>query len=281
MYKTAECVSPAHPDKLCDQISDMILDACLEQDKESRVAIETMGGHGEIYVCGELTTRADVDITKCVTQVLKDNRYTEPYKLLTNIMEQSPDIARGVDTGGAGDQGIMVGYATNENPAKIPMELYLARKILKALWDYNLDCRDAKSQVTMLDGAVTAIVLSAERIPAKALQIFLEHVILPDLTIHPTFQMFCNPAGDWDNGGFNADTGLTGRKLAVDNYGPQIEIGGGCFSGKDYTKVDRSGAYMARSIACHFLKLNDQFTDCKVKLAYSIGVAQPVMVSIN
>lgn len=253
MYKTAECVSPAHPDKLCDQISDRILDACLEQDPEARVAIETMGGHGEIYVVGELTTTADVDITECVSQVLIDNRYTESYKLLTNISEQSPDIAQGVDTGGAGDQGIMVGYATRENAQMIPNELAIARRILKTLWSYNLDCRDAKSQVTMLGDEVTAIVLSAERIPATALLIFLEHVILPDLKLHKTFQAFCNPAGDWGHGGFDADTGLTGRKLAVDNYGPQIEIGGGCFSGKDFTKVDRSGAYIARYMACNIL----------------------------
>ena len=166
MYKTAECVSPAHPDKLCDQISDIILDACLEQDPNSRVAMETMGGHGQIYVTGELTTKADVDIEKCVHIVLLENRYNpKDYKIHQNIVSQSPDIARGVDTGGAGDQGIMVGYAIANTPGQIPAELYLARHILKLLWTHFEQARDSKSQVTMLDGMIHTIVLSAERIP--------------------------------------------------------------------------------------------------------------------
>jgi S-adenosylmethionine synthetase len=156
-YKTAECVSPAHPDKLCDQISDIILDACLEQDPDSRVAIETMGGHGQIYITGELTTRADVDIQRCVDTVLSDNRYNpNDYRITTSIVGQSPDIARGVNTGGAGDQGIMVGYATWDQfgnmPANfIPVELSLSRFILQTLWSYFEQARDSKSQVTLLD----------------------------------------------------------------------------------------------------------------------------------
>ncbi len=282
MYKTAECVSPAHPDKLCDQISDIILDACLEQDPNSRVAMETMWGHGHIYVTGELTTKADVDIEHCVQTVLLENRYNpKDYKIHQNIVSQSPDIARGVDTGGAGDQGIMVGYAIANTPGQIPPELYLARHILKLLWTHFEQARDSKSQVTMLDGMIHTIVLSAERIPGDILKSFIQGIILPQFSnIHPGLQIFTNEAWDWDNGWFEADTGVTGRKLAVDNYGPQIEIGGGAFSGKDYTKVDRSGAYMARLMARTFLKTMN-LDECKVKLAYSIWVAEPVMVSCN
>lgn len=213
IYKTAECVSPAHPDKLCDQISDLILDACLEQDPDSRVAMETMGGHGQIYLTGELTTAADVDIQQCVSQVLIDNRYDpSDYKIFTNIVSQSPDIARGVDTGGAGDQGIMVGYATRESEQLIPLELALARELLKRLWYTFDDARDAKSQISLLDGKIRVIVLSAERISKHLLREFVDEFIAGDgkgSMVHPGIQVFINEAGDWSNGGFEADTGLT------------------------------------------------------------------------
>lgn len=219
IYKTAECVSPAHPDKLCDQISDIILDACLEQDPDSRVAMETMGGHGQIYLTGELTTAADVDIQQCVSQVLIDNRYDpSDYKIFANIVSQSPDIARGVDTGGAGDQGIMVGYATRESEQLIPLELALARDILQKLWHSLDDARDAKSQISLLDGKIRVIVLSAERIAKSILREFIDDYlngcgmrssIKESTGLHPDLQVFVNEAGDWSNGGFEADTGLT------------------------------------------------------------------------
>lgn len=275
MLKTAECVTPNHPDKLCDRISDAILDACLEQDPMSRVAIETMGGHGIITITGELTTQAYVNVHEVVRNIVGDK-----YGIQTNIVQQSPEIAQGVDTGGAGDQGIMVGYACKENEAMIPQELYLARKLAQEI--YKMFPHDGKTQVTIDEhGEVQTIVASFQKTESIALENFIERWIdregipcTPDVVIH------ANPGGEWRVGGFEADTGVTGRKLAVDNYGPQIPIGGGAFSGKDATKVDRSAAYMARRIAVDVLKATDA-KEVIVKLAYAIGVAKPVMVSIQ
>jgi S-adenosylmethionine synthetase len=271
MIKTAECVTPMHPDKICDRISDAILDACLEQDPKSRVAIETMGGHGVITVTGELTTKAYVNIPEVVKRVTKNK-----YGVQTNIVSQSPLISQGVDTGGAGDQGIMVGYACNENKAMIPQELYLARDLCQFL--YKKFPYDGKTQITLKNDRVETVVASFQNVSKKILKKeiskWLKTHKLSAKTIH------ANPAGDWSQGGFEADTGITGRKLAVDNYGPQIPIGGGCFSGKDATKVDRSGAYMARRMAVDYLKKH-KAKEVVVKLAYAIGVAEPVMVSVN
>lgn len=271
--KTAESVTPNHPDKLCDRISDAILDACLRQDPMSRVAIETMGGHGIITITGELTTKAYVNVHEIVRTIVD-----EKYGIQTNIVQQSPEIANGVDTGGAGDQGIMVGYACDDNEALIPQELYLARSLCEHL--YKGFPYDGKTQITLDDdGLVHTIVASFQNAPQQQLKNAVfgwvnenEDKVCEALTIH------INPAGDWNIGGFEADTGLTGRKLAVDNYGPQIPIGGGCFSGKDATKVDRSAAYMARKIAVDLL-LKCSAKNVTVKLAYAIGVAEPVMVS--
>lgn len=271
--KTAESVTPSHPDKLCDRISDAILDACLEQDPLSRVAIETMGGHGIITITGELTTNAYVNIHDVVRKIVGDK-----YGIQTNIVTQSPEIARGVDNGGAGDQGIMVGYACSDNEDMIPQELYLARKLAKNLYEtYSFD---GKTQVTIDDNnQVLTIVASFQNVSSVDLKTAIYRWIeengiecKPDVVVH------ANPAGDWSQGGFEADTGLTGRKLAVDNYGPQIPIGGGCFSGKDATKVDRSAAYMARHTAVQILKAHKAI-DVVVKLAYAIGIAKPVMAT--
>lgn len=274
MLKTAECVSPKHPDKVCDQISDAILDACLEQDPMSRVAIETMGGHNLITITGELTTNAYVDIPAIVRGIVG-----EKYGIQTNIVKQSPEIANGVDTGGAGDQGIMVGYACRDNDSKIPQELYLARDLCHFI--YSRHKEDGKTQITINGkGEIKTIVASFCNVPkGELMDIVYDWLESNELT---TEDMHCNPAGDWNQGGFDADTGLTGRKLAVDNYGPQIPIGGGAFSGKDATKVDRSAAYMARKIAVDLLKRHGienggDAIAVTVKLAYSIGVAEPVM----
>lgn len=267
--KTAECVAPGHPDKVCDQISDAILDECLRQDPKSRVAIEVMGGHGIISITGELTTEAFVYMDRIAKNVYQKIGYTDQIGVTVNVVSQSPDIAQGVDTGGAGDQGIMVGYATAENKAMIPQELFLAREILRQL--PKGFGPDAKSQVTLNDsGEVDTIVISAMHAPKAA------YKPLEDLakSFKPK-RFFVNPTGQFVVGGFAADTGLTGRKLAVDNYGPQIPLGGGCFSGKDPSKVDRSGAYMARKIACDLVREGSQVA--LVKIAYSIGVAEPVM----
>jgi S-adenosylmethionine synthetase len=270
MLKTAEAVSPKHPDKVCDQISDAILDECLRQDPKSRVAIETMGGHNIITITGELTTDAYVNIPEIVKSVVGDK-----YGVQVNIVKQSQDIARGVDTGGAGDQGIMVGYACRDNKEMIPQELYLARSLCKFL--YHKYPEDGKTQITIDENKVIQTIVASfcnvsQDDLLNSINVWLDENKLKSAKI------YCNPAGDWTHGSFDADTGLTGRKLAVDNYGPQIPIGGGAFSGKDATKVDRSGAYMARKIAVDLLN-NHGFNEVYVKLAYSIGVAEPVMAT--
>lgn len=282
MPQTAESVSPSHPDKMCDRISDAILDECLHQDPNSRVAVETMGGHGEIKVTGEVTTHADVDIEKIIKRIAG-----EDFIIQVNIKAQSPEIANGVDDGGAGDQGIMVGYACDDNEAMIPDEQFLARQICKRL--YNKFPFDGKTQVTMEAGKIKTVVASFQNIGMQTIE---QEVIdwlrekcdtNEEIMAMEEVQILANPAGNWEIGGFEADTGLTGRKLMVDNYGPQIPIGGGAFSGKDSTKVDRSAAYMARKIAVDFLKTaqkrGDKSIQVWVKLAYAIGVAEPVMAT--
>ena len=273
--KTAECVTPMHPDKICDRISDAILDACLKQDPMSRVAIETMGGHGIITITGELTTKAYVNIPEVVREIVG-----EKYGIQTNIVSQSPEIANGVDIGGAGDQGIMVGYACNDNEAMIPQELYLARSLCKFI--YNLHPYDGKTQITIDgDNVIHAIVTSFQNVSKEELENNIhDWLVINHFPTTGDSKRLANPAGDWNQGGFEADTGLTGRKLSVDNYGPQIPIGGGCFSGKDATKVDRSAAYIARKMAVDYLK-EFKAKEVIVKLAYAIGMPNPVMVSLE
>lgn len=271
-YKTAECVSPMHPDKICDRISDAILDACLEQDEKSRVAVETMGGHGIITITGEVTTTAKVNYREVAKKIVGDK-----YGIQVNIVEQSPEIANGVDTGGAGDQGIMVGYACNDNESTIPQELYLARDLCKFI--YEQYPYDGKTQITLdEDGWIDTVVASFQNVTREFLIVKVEEWLENQMNPSGHPKIYANPAGEWSQGGFEADTGLTGRKLAVDNYGTQIPIGGGAFSGKDSTKVDRSGAYMARKIAIDYLKKYNA-KEVLVKLAYSIGVAEPVMAT--
>lgn len=278
MQRTAESVSPKHPDKLCDQISDAVLDECLRQDPDSRVAIETMGGHGIITITGELTTKAYVNIREVARGIVGDK-----YGVQVNVVEQSHAIASGVDTGGAGDQGIMQGYACNETPELMPKETMLARSLCQFI--YEKYSYDGKTQVTLEDGKVKSVVASFQNVSqsdliAQITRWYLDNALLRKDIPGPIVVMetLANPAGDWNIGGFEADTGLTGRKLMVDNYGPRIPIGGGAFSGKDATKVDRSAAYMARKIAVELL------TDFKAKevyvtLAYAIGRAQPVQAT--
>jgi S-adenosylmethionine synthetase len=266
--KTAESVSPMHPDKICDRISDAILDACLEQDPNSRVAIETMGGHGIITITGELTTNAYVDIRQIVINMLG-----EKYGVQVNVVKQSPCIANGVDTGGAGDQGIMIGYATDETPEMLPKEVVLSRSLNKYIYDVHP--YDGKTQVTIdKDNKITTIVVSWQNVSSVDLYKLVREWGADKPTTTNTV-IHANPAGDWSIGGFEADTGLTGRKLAVDNYGPSIPLGGGCFSGKDPSKVDRSAAYMARRIAVDYLK-GRHAKEVYVRLAYAIGYNKPV-----
>lgn len=278
--RTAEAVTPKHPDKMCDQISDAILDAYLTQDPTSRVAVEVMGGHGRVYITGEVTSTGTLTgqmIEKIVHRVTGNNE-----KVDINIFKQSPEIAQGVDTGGAGDQGIMVGYACNDNEEMIPQELYLTRSLAKFI--YEKYPYDGKTQITLNDqDQIQTVVASFQNVPSETLRSEIEKwLIKEDQPYHHEMKVHANPAGDWNQGGFEADTGLTGRKLMVDNYGPQISIGGGCFSGKDATKVDRSAAYMARKIAVDYLKKNPPFQGgVTVKLAYAIGVAEPVMATVQ
>jgi S-adenosylmethionine synthetase len=272
-YKTAESVSPGHPDKICDQISDAILDAYLTQDPTSRVAVETVGGHGKVFVVGEVTSTGHVDVEPIVQRIAGEVE-TE-----VRIVKQSPEIAGGVDTGGAGDQGIMVGYATSETEELLPLEVVLSRKLnqfLYAVWPY-----DGKTQVTLLDGIIQSAVASFQHAPQAELRTKVEEWLQSEPLAKPSdsIQLHINPAGDWEQGGFDADTGLTGRKLVVDNYGPAIPIGGGCFSGKDPSKVDRSAAYAARKIAIDYLKKHSA-KEVYCYLAYAIGYAQPLEATV-
>ncbi len=260
--KTAEFVSPMHPDKICDFIADSILDAYVEEDKNSRVAVEVMGGHKLIVINGEVTSQAKPDIVALVKNIVGGD-----FEVREHIALQSPEIAQGVDTGGAGDQGIMKGYATRETNVFLPLEYTLARDLCQKVFDVYP--YDGKTQVTVVDGKVTTVVVSFQNSKSDELLKLVQGIILAD-------EYLINPAGEWVQGGFNADTGLSGRKLVVDNYGPEVAIGGGSFSGKDYTKVDRSGAYMARKIAVELLqKYNAQ--EVHTKLAYAIGKREPVM----
>lgn len=276
MYLTAESVSPKHPDKQCDIISDAILDACLKQDLNSRVAIETMGGHGIITVTGELTTNAYIDISKIVKSIVGNKLGVQ-----VNVVSQSFEIAHGVDAGGAGDQGIMVGYACRENKEMIPQELYLARSLCKFI--YSMYPEDGKTQITLEDGnKISHIVTSFNNVSAKIIKANVEKWLLfNNFKVAKDLKVFANPAGDWRIGSFEADTGLTGRKIVVDNYGPRISIGGGCYSGKDATKVDRTGAYYARYLAVKYLKERSNCKEVTVKIAFAIGVDKPVMITFE
>lgn len=259
--KTAECVSPNHPDKVCDRIADSILDAYLKEDKNSRCAIEVMGGHNLVTINGEVTSNANVDVAKIVKAIVGNE-----FEVQVHIAKQSPQIARGVDTGGAGDQGIMKGYATSKTKTFMPYEYELARNLCQEI--FKVYPYDGKTQVTVSGDEVLTVVASFQHAPSDKLRTLVESIIKAK-------EYHINPAGEWSLGGFDADTGLSGRKLIVDNYGPEITIGGGSFSGKDYTKVDRSGAYMARKIACDYVRKGG--SEVFVKLAYAIGKAEPVM----
>lgn len=273
-FRTAESVSPKHPDKICDQISDAILDAHLSQDPDARVAIDVAGGHGTVFVTGEVTSKAtDINVAEIVRRIAGD------VEVIEHIFAQSPEIAQGVDTGGAGDQGIMVGYATSETAELLPLEVVLSRRLNQYIyekWDY-----DGKTQITLADGEIVSAVASFQNTPKHKLQerveSWLEQQTLAKVAAD--VELHINPAGDWQQGGFDADAGLTGRKLIVDNYGPRVPIGGGAFSGKDPSKVDRSAAYAARKVAIDYLKKEDA-KEVFVYLAYAIGHDQPLEATV-
>ena len=300
-------MTEGHPDKIADQISDAILDACLEQDPYSRVAAETLTATGLVVIAGEITTKAYVDFQTLVRGVVASIGYdnalygfdSNTCAVISSFNRQSGDIAQGVDTGGAGDQGMMFGYATNETPELMPAAISLAHKLTRKLSEVRKSGKlsylrpDGKSQVTVeYDEAgkpvrIDAVVIStqhAEQIGNEELRSdILKHVIqavLPAEWLDENTKYHINPTGRFVIGGPMGDTGLTGRKIIVDTYGGAGRHGGGAFSGKDPTKVDRSAAYVARYIAKNIVaaKLADR---CEVQLAYAIGVAEPVSVLVE
>ena len=270
-FRTAESVSPKHPDKICDQISDAVLDAHLAQDPHARVAVDVAGGHGKVFVPGEVTSRAkNVDVTAIVRRLAGD------VEVIDHLVPQSPEIAQGVDIGGAGDQGIMIGYATSETPELLPLEVVLARRLNQFIFAGHP--YDGKTQVTLDGDRIVSVVASFQNVPRVALEELARTWLEKDdlARAHEgTVAYHINPAGDWVQGGFDADAGLTGRKLAVDNYGPRIPIGGGAFSGKDPSKVDRSAAYIGRQLAVRYLQERGA-REVFVRLAYAIGVIEPL-----
>ncbi len=304
---TSESVTEGHPDKIADQISDAVLDALLEQDPMSRVACETLLTTGLAMVAGEITTKGYVEIPDIVRQTIKEIGYVrakygfdaETCAVVTSVHSQSPDIAMGVDTGGAGDQGLMFGYACDETPELMPMTIMLAHKLTRRLSEVRKKeilpylRPDGKSQVTIeyRDGKpyrLHTIVVSSQHSPEvelkKLRKDIIEKVILPvlpkKLLDEKTIVYHINPTGRFVTGGPMGDTGLTGRKIIVDTYGGVGSHGGGCFSGKDPSKVDRSASYMARYIAKNIVAAGIA-SECEVQLAYAIGVPEPVSIHVD
>jgi S-adenosylmethionine synthetase len=271
--KTCEFVSPKHPDKICDFIADSILEEYVKQDPESRVAIEVMGGHKHITVSGEITSAAKVDIKKIIKECTLLQPQAANYEISVNISRQSEYIAKGVDQGGAGDQGIMSGFATLETESLMPREYVLARDLCKFLYGHYP--YDGKVQVTLKGQEVLAVIASFQNSKSSELEALAKSFIKSKNITAKNYHI--NSAGEWSLGGFDADSGLSGRKIVIDNYGPEIAVGGGSFSGKDMTKVDRSGAYIARKIAVDLLKKQVAAQSVFVKLAYAIGEKQPLM----
>ena len=283
---TVESVTSGHPDKICDQISDAVLDECLRQDPRSRVAVETFGGHGLLVVCGEVTSNAKVNYEAVARKVYKDIGHDNDLNIVVNVVQQSPDIAQGVDTGGAGDQGIMYGYATNETPEYLPKGVALVHKLTSGLEKLRRSGNltwlgpDGKSQVTLDDDRPINVLVSTQHkaeVSNEEIRWSLIEKLIKPLELDGASEILVNPTGKFVVGGFEADTGLTGRKIMVDTYGGLIPHGGGCFSGKDATKVDRSAAYMCRFVAKN-LVAGGLAKQCVVSVAYAIGRAEPLMV---
>ena len=317
---TSESVTEGHPDKICDQVSDAVLDAILEQDPQGRVACETTACTGMIHVMGEITTSCYVDIGKIAREVVRDIGYDrgkygfdcDTCAVITSIDEQSPDIALGVDksleskesgddelSNGAGDQGMMFGYACDETPELMPLPISLAQKLCLRLTEVRKSGQfgylrpDGKSQVTVeydendRPVRVDTVVLSTQHDPDVSLETIRADMIaevikkvIPAEMLDEKTRYFVNPTGRFVLGGPAADTGLTGRKIIVDTYGGSAPHGGGCFSGKDPTKVDRSAAYAARWVAKNIVAAG-LARRCQVQLAYAIGVAQPVSIFVD
>ena len=307
VYFTSECVSPGHPDKVADQISDAVLDACLKDDPNSRVACEVFCTTGQVIVGGEITTKTYIDIQDIVRKKIYEIGYRpgmgfdDSCGVFNSIHSLSPDFAMGVDVGGAGDQGIMFGGAVKETPELMPLALVLSREILKVLVDLRKEGvlswarPDAKSQVTLaydregnikfVDTIVVSVqhnpIVTQEQIHHDIKELVIKPVLAKyELNFDDVKKIFINPTGKFEIGGPHGDTGLTGRKIIVDTYGGYFRHGGGAFSGKDPSKVDRSAAYAARWVAKNIVAA-DLADKCEVQLSYAIGVAEPTSIKID
>ena len=305
-YFTSESVTEGHPDKICDNISDTILDECLKQDRESRVAVETFVSNNNVTIAGQITTKANINIEKIVREKLKeigyDNEKTDidyrTCKINIDITKQSPDIALGVDVGGAGDQGIMFGFACDETPNYMPYAIYMAHKLSKRLTDVRKQGiipylrPDGKTQVTIeyedeKPKRIETILISTQHLESANLDQLKKDIIekvineeIPQNMMDENTKIYVNPTGRFVIGGPLGDTGLTGRKIIVDTYGGYARHGGGCFSGKDASKVDRSAAYMLRFIAKNIVA-NGYAKKCEIQVSYAIGMKEPLSIYVN
>lgn len=305
-YFTSESVTEGHPDKLADLISDSILDECLKQDKDSRVAIETFVSGNTVTIAGQLTSTARIETSQIVRKVLKeigyDNENTDidyrTCKIQENITRQSPDIALGVDVGGAGDQGIMFGYASDETEEYMPYAISVAHKLAKRLTQVRKQNiipylrPDGKTQVSVeyednTPKRIETILISTQHLENISIEMLKNDIIkyvikdvIPENMIDNDTKIYINPTGRFVIGGPLGDTGLTGRKIIVDTYGGYARHGGGAFSGKDASKVDRSATYMLRHIAKNIVA-NGYAKKCEIQVSYAIGVKQPLSIYIN
>ena len=305
-YFTSESVTEGHPDKLCDLISDSILDACLKQDSNSRVAVETFASGNTITIAGQITTKAELSVENLVREVIKEIGYDNASldmdyrtcKIDVNITKQSPDIALGVDIGGAGDQGIMFGYASNETENYMPYAIDMAHKLAKRLAEVRKNKTipylrpDGKVQVTVeyeenkpkrIETILISTQHNADISQEELKKDVIEHVIknvVPSNMMDENTKIYVNPTGRFVIGGPLGDTGLTGRKIIVDTYGGYARHGGGAFSGKDPSKVDRSAAYMLRHIAKNIVA-NGYADKCEIQVSYAIGMKEPLSIYVN
>lgn len=295
LFFTNEIVFRGHPDKVADQISDALLDAYLSQDSQSRCGIETMGGKGKIFITGEVTSTAEVDVEAVTKKVLGDVGYSTNYEIINNIGIQSPDIAQGVDIGGAGDQGMMFGYACRDTHTNVPLAMHILQS-LSMYYDFLRlsDKRflpDGKAQITgcydesgklryIKDFVISYQNTEVER--EETDQILIDYCRRLCHQFYISIENFhINPTGKFLIGGLDGDAGLTGRKICVDNYHSFAPVGGGAFSGKDPTKVDRSAAYKARQIAIRYLDSHKEANWVQVQLSYAIGIAEPMAIYIK
>ena len=294
-YFSNEIVFRGHPDKVTDQISAAILSECVKQDRNTRAGIEVAGGKGKIFVTGEATTKAKFNTEEIAKRVLRDIGYDDNYEVIDNIGKQSPDIAQGVDIGGAGDQGMMFGYACNDTPQMLPTAMVILQEFAKK---YDSICHsdnrflpDGKAQITGLydddfnlvrikDFTISYQNTEVDRKTTDNLLVNIATAICMQYGIKEIDRFLINPTGKFLIGGFDGDAGLTGRKIVVDAYQSFANVGGGCQNGKDATKVDFSASHMARKIACEYLKSHN-LKWCEVQLSYAIGVAEPLAIYID